>query len=245
MHIARDYPVMNQVVIALLGGLGGAVVTAVVALAIWQFQARQQRKANKAAARLVWMEVTTNIAALNGGMSISPPLLFIEDTAWRAHAAVVAHLLSGAELALVATPYTMLPATRIAFSGVDFQETIRVRLHGTDYQMLRTLKERFLEAEQALRSHVWSTDEGKGLGQALASQGSSPSPHGRWKRFIAVLLTIGLERVITALGWNQLLGRLSDLTERTAIRPAKPRWLRSRVVWVARWLLTRALGVLR
>ncbi len=230
---------MNQIVIALLGGLGGAVVTAVVALAIWRLQARQQRRENKAAARLVWMEITSNIAALNAGMSISPPRLVVDETAWRAHADSVANLLNGAALIRVVAAYATLASARLAFSEVDFQETIRARLHGTDYETLKTLKERFLEAEQSLRSHVWPSDVGERLAEALTSVGPHPSPHGRRVRLMAVALTIGLERVAVAIGWTQLLIRLDYLIERTAIRPAKPWWPRRLAAWLARWVWTR------
>lgn len=202
-------------------------------------QAGQQHRENKAAARLVWMEVISNIGAVNAGMSISPPQLVVEDAAWRAHAAAVANLIDGAALALVAVPYAMLPSARLAFSEVNFQETIRARLHGTDYETLRTLKERFVEAERSLRHHVWPRDVGKRLAEALASQGPSPRPHNRRHRFVAVLLAIGLERVMNVLGWNRLLIGIADLAERTALRPAKPSRLRRLTARLGRWTWMR------
>lgn len=142
----------------------------------------------------------------------------------------------------------MLPSARLAFSGVNFQETIRARFHGTDYEMLRTLKERFLEAEEALRRYVWRNDEGKRLANTLATQGPDPPPdpppHNRRARFMAVLLVVGLERVIATYGWTEFLTRLSDLTERTAVRPAKPSWPRRLIVWLARRLWARARAAL-
>jgi hypothetical protein len=76
---------------------------------------------------------------------------------------------TGATLAQVATLYAVLPSARLAFSGVDFQETMGNRLHGNDHEMLRTLKERFVEAQRSLRDHVWPSDVGKRLAEVLAS----------------------------------------------------------------------------
>ena len=55
---------MNQIASVLLGGLGGALVTSAVAGAIWQFWARQQRKANKAGARLRAMAARRELVGL-------------------------------------------------------------------------------------------------------------------------------------------------------------------------------------
>jgi hypothetical protein len=196
-----------------LSGLAGALIGVLASALLQGWQFRRASHDAKAAGRIIYLEITYNIVALDEGRRGRPPTLRVTRAAWDAHSAQLASLLSEVEIAAVAAPYLRLDTWNQLF-GLPTMSMIRPRLLGYDLRALEALIERFRAAEKVLRPKVWSGPRTRDVEAALAlppsTQRASPIERG-----LNVIALVRPSRVVLFLALfeivNALLQRLRAL----------------------------------
>jgi len=150
-----------------LSGLAGALIGVLASGLLQGWQFRRASQDAKAAGRIIYLEITYNIVALDEGRRGRPPTLRVTRAAWDAHSAQLAPLLGEVEIAAVAAPYLRLDTWNQLF-GLPMASMIRPRLLGYDLQALEGLIERFRAAEKVLRPKIWSGPRPADVELALA-----------------------------------------------------------------------------
>jgi len=140
----------------LLSGLIGAAVGVLGLFGVQGWQLRVAKTQAKAAARLIYLEITYNLAWLQA--SAAAPATWpvrLASGEWERHGGQLVSVMRENEIALVASPYIQADAYRTFFEQ-SWYYMVRHRLSGDDVEWLRRLHTDFAEAEKALRPKVWT-----------------------------------------------------------------------------------------
>jgi len=171
----------------LLSGLIGAIVGVVALFVVQGLQSRSARREAQSAARLIYLEISYNIAAVQSyaGATSAVPLL-VASGEWERHSQRLVAILREEEIARVASPYIQLSAFRVVFAQTWYNMAV-LRLKDGDLRVLRILFEAFRDAEAALRPALWTGKRLKGL--AAGAPKSDPFKPRPWKRRLLLALT--------------------------------------------------------
>ena len=172
----------------LLSGLVGAIVGVVALFMVQGLQSRSARREAQSAARLIYLEIVYNIAALQSyaAATTAVPLL-VASGEWERHSQRLVAIMREEEIARVASPYIQLSAFRVVFAQKWYNMAV-LRLKDGDLRILKILLEAFRDAEAALRPAVWTGKRLEGLTAAGASKGDSFKPRP-WRRRLLLALT--------------------------------------------------------
>ena len=108
---------MSTLLFNLVSGLVGALIGALALAAIQGWQLLVARRDAKAAGRLIYLEITFNIAALRAGQTTTPARLLVSTQMWDQHSARIIGLLGEVDMVRVAAPYLQIQAHREFFQS--------------------------------------------------------------------------------------------------------------------------------
>jgi hypothetical protein len=197
----------------LLSGLIGAIVGVGGLFLIQGLQSQAARKEALSAARLIYIEITYNLAALQSlaTATVSVPLL-VSSGEWERHSQKLAAVIPEADIVRIALPYIQLNSDRIVFSQKWYYMAVS-RMRGIDVDVYKRMYGAFEDAEAALRPAVWTGPHLAGLTQTMASKHAAFAPRRIGQRVRVALSDIPME--FLTLLFVVLLG------VRTAIGAAK------------------------
>src|SRR5258708_88536 len=192
-----------------LSGLIGAIAGVAGLLLIQGMQWRAARNEALSAARLSYIEITYNLAALQSlaTATVSIPLL-VSSGEWERHSQKLAAVIPEADIVRIALPYIQLNSDRILFAQKWYYMAVS-RIRGFDVDVYKRMYAAFEDAEAALRPAVWTGPRLAGLTETMASTTAAFAPRKIRQRVrlamsdipmeFLTLLFVGLLAVRTAI----------------------------------------------
>jgi len=201
----------------LVSGLIGAIVGVVALFVVQGLQSRSARREAQSAARLIYLEIAYNIAAVQSyaAATTAVPLL-VASGEWERHSQRLVAIMREEEIARVASPYIQLSAFRVVFAQKWYNMAV-LRLKDGDLRVLKILFDAFRDAEAALRPSLWTGKRLEGLTAAGAPKGDPFKRRPLRGRLLLALTDVPVEfssAVIVALLATQLALRVVASAER-------------------------------
>ena len=177
----------------LLSGLIGAIVGVAGLFLIQGLQSRAARNEALSAARLIYIEITYNLAALQSlaTATVSIPLL-VSSGEWERHSQKLAAVIPEADIVRIALPYIQLNTDRILFAQKWYYMAVS-RIRGLDVDVYKRMYAAFEDAEATLRPAVWTGPRLAGLTQTMASKTTAFAPRKIPQRVRLALSDIPME----------------------------------------------------
>jgi len=177
----------------LLSGLIGAIVGVAGLFLVQGLQSRAARREALSAARLIYIEITYNLAALQSlaTATVSIPLL-VSSGEWERHSEKLAAVIAEADIVRIALPYIQLNSDRILFAQKWYYMAV-TRIRGLDVDVYKRIYAAFEDAEAALRPAVWTGPRLAGLTQTMASKTAAFAPRRIGQRVRVAMSDIPME----------------------------------------------------
>ena len=213
VRAALNGPVSN-----LLSGLLGAMLGVVGLFAVQGLQSRATRREARAAARLIYLEIGYNVAAIQALATAATPIpLLVASGEWERHSQKLAAVMSEHETARIAFPYIQLNAYRLLFAQKWYFMAV-TRLRDGDLKILKQMSLAFRDAEAALRPAVWTGPRLEALTTVAAASAADPfAPRSLRRRLLLAVSDVPVEfssAVVATLLLIQVLLRGGDSVER-------------------------------
>ncbi len=177
----------------LLSGLLGAIVGIAGLFLIQGLQSRAARREALSAARLIYIEITYNLAALQSLATATVSIsLLVSSGEWERHSQKLAAVIPEADIVRIALPYIQLNSDRILFAQKWYYMAVS-RLRGFDIDVYKRMYTAFEDAEAALRPAVWTGPRLAGLTQTMASKTAAFAPRRIGQRMRVAVSDIPME----------------------------------------------------